>query len=213
MEIVRRKINELVPADYNPRIQLKFSDPEYQALKKSIERFGLVIPIIENKSTGNIVGGHQRLTILKDMGWEEVEVVQVELSLNEEKALNLALNKIKGDFDKKALPIVLQEIKEAGIELEDLGFSKSELEGMFPKQNNVDFLFGDQSDNPYMGEDEEQHADTVVCKIGKYRIEIPTEDFEAQLAEIRYRNGFVESKVTNEIKLRLLYGKEWESHC
>jgi len=79
MEVRRMKVNEINPAPYNPRIDLKPGDPEYEALKKSIERFGLVDPLIWNKRTNRLVGGHQRLKVLKDLGYETADVVVVDL--------------------------------------------------------------------------------------------------------------------------------------
>ncbi len=70
---------ELLPADYNPRKDLKPGDPEYDKLKRSIEQFGYVEPVIWNKVTGRVVGGHQRLKVLIDMGITEVECVVVEM--------------------------------------------------------------------------------------------------------------------------------------
>ena len=93
MLIEKKKVTELIPADYNPRKDLKPGDPEYEKLKRSIEQFGYVEPVIWNQTTGRVVGGHQRLKVLIDMGITEVECVVVELSEEKEKALNVALNK------------------------------------------------------------------------------------------------------------------------
>ena len=68
MLIERKKVADLIPAEYNPRKDLKPGDPEYEKLKRSIEQFGYVEPVIWNKTTGHIVGGHQRLKVLIDMG-------------------------------------------------------------------------------------------------------------------------------------------------
>lgn len=97
--IKKMKLNELIPADYNPR---KISKDAFQGLKKSVERFGLVQPIIYNEAKNRIVGGHQRLKVLQDQGVEEVDVVVVHIEDDdEEKALNVTLNnpKITGEFD------------------------------------------------------------------------------------------------------------------
>ena len=104
MEIRREKISELNPAAYDPRIQLKPGDPEFERLKESINTFGNVEPIVWNKRTKNVVGGHQRLAVLKALGVTETEVSVVDLSMEEEKLLNVALNKIKGDWDYDKLP-------------------------------------------------------------------------------------------------------------
>lgn len=117
MEFVRKKIDELVPADYNPRKDLQEADKEYQDIKRGIQTYGLVIPLIMNKRTGNLVNGHQRLKVLKALGWTEVDVSVVDMDDKKEKALNLALSRIDGDFDNKALTNVMSEIRAAGIDL------------------------------------------------------------------------------------------------
>ena len=110
MEIVKIKVKEINPAPYNPRKDLKPGDVEYEKLKKSIETFGYVDPIVYNRRTGNLVGGHMRLKILIEKGVEEVEASIVDFPLEKEKALNLALNKIQGDWDEDKLAVLLEEL-------------------------------------------------------------------------------------------------------
>lgn len=74
----KRKLCDLTAAEYNPRKALTPEDSEYQKIKRSIEEFGYVDPIIINED-GTIIGGHQRCTVLKDLGWKEVDVVVVSL--------------------------------------------------------------------------------------------------------------------------------------
>ena len=69
MQIVKKKIDDLKAATYNPRKDLKPGDKEYEKLKRSITEFGYVEPVIWNERTGTVVGGHQRLKVLKDLGW------------------------------------------------------------------------------------------------------------------------------------------------
>ena len=85
MLIEKKNTAELLPADYNPRKDLKPGDPEYDKLKRSIEQFGYVEPVIWNKVTGRVVGGHQRLKVLIDMGITEVECVVVEMDAEKER--------------------------------------------------------------------------------------------------------------------------------
>ncbi len=212
MEIVRKKIDELVPAGYNPRKDLQEADKEYQDIKNNILTFGLVLPLVENKRTGNLVNGHQRLKVLKALGWEEVDVNVVDLDEKQEKALNLALSRIDGDFDAKALTNVMYEIKAAGIDLMSLGFTKAEVEKMFPKQMEVESLFGQDADNPFVDYDEEPEETEVTAMVGKYRFSMEKGKMEEVMGKIRYRNGFVKEKVENEIKLRLFYGEEWRNN-
>ena len=104
MQIELKKVKDLIPADYNPRKDLKPGDPEYEKLKRSLKQFGYVEPVIWNQTTGRVVGGHQRLKVLIDMGVSEVECVIVEMDEEKEKALNVALNKISGEWDKVSWP-------------------------------------------------------------------------------------------------------------
>lgn len=100
MDIQKIPANRLNAAVYNPRKDLKPGDREYEKLKRSIAEFGYVEPVIWNRQTGNVVGGHQRLKVLVDLGQREIDCVVVDLDLQQEKALNIALNKIQGDWDE-----------------------------------------------------------------------------------------------------------------
>lgn len=110
MIIRRMRLDDLFPAEYNPRKALKPGDPEYEKLKRSITEFGLVEPLIWNERRARLVGGHQRLTVLRDMGVSEVDVSVVDLDEEREKALNVALNKISGEWDEKALAELLASL-------------------------------------------------------------------------------------------------------
>ena len=68
MQIIRKRISELIPAPYNPRKDIQPGDPEYEKLKRSLEEFGYVEPVIWNARTGYVVGGHQRLKVLRELG-------------------------------------------------------------------------------------------------------------------------------------------------
>ena len=87
MIIEKKNTADLLPADYNPRKDLKPGDAEYEKLKRSIEQFGYVEPVIWNQTTGRVVGGHQRLKVLMDMGMTEVDCVVVAMDEDKEKAL------------------------------------------------------------------------------------------------------------------------------
>lgn len=130
MRIEKRKIDELIPAIYNPRKDLTIDDAEYKKIKRSIETFGYVDPIIVNERTGVIVGGHQRLKVLKDLGYEEIEVSVVDLDEQQEKALNVALNKISGEWDFELLKDLLEELDDGSFDLELTGFDMDEIEGL-----------------------------------------------------------------------------------
>ena len=87
MKIITLPVSDLHPADYNPRKDLAPGDKQYEKLARSIETFGYVEPIVWNRTTGNIVGGHQRLKVLVQKGYTEVQVVEVELNEQEERIL------------------------------------------------------------------------------------------------------------------------------
>jgi ParB-like chromosome segregation protein Spo0J len=128
MEIQKISIDQLKPAKYNPRKNLKPGDPEYDKIKRSIQEFGYVEPVIQNKRTGNIVGGHQRLKILKELGETEIECVIVDMDEAHEKALNIALNKITGQWNMPMLKDLLQELDAGAIDMALTGFDVQELE-------------------------------------------------------------------------------------
>lgn len=130
MEIVKKSIESLIPADYNPRKDLTPSDPEYQRLKRSVEEFGYVEPVIYNKRTGVVVGGHQRLKVLKELGFKEIDCVEIDIDEVKEKALNVALNKISGSWDDVKLKELLTELTDLDYDVELTGFTVSELESL-----------------------------------------------------------------------------------
>ena len=131
MVIERKSTADLIPADYNPRKDLKPGDPEYEKLKRSLEQFGYVEPVIWNKTTGHVVGGHQRLKVLIDMGITEVECVVVELPEDKEKALNIALNKISGDWDKDKLAVLIADLQSTAFDVSLTGFDAAEIDDLF----------------------------------------------------------------------------------
>lgn len=96
MIIEKKKISDLIPAPYNPR---QSTAKQEKHLKESLEKFGLVEPIIFNKQTGYIVGGHFRVRELKKLGIKEVECVIVDLNEADEKELNIRLNANTGSWD------------------------------------------------------------------------------------------------------------------
>lgn len=131
MEIRRVPVDRLNPAAYNPRRDLRPGDAGYDKLARSMEKFGCVEPVVWNQRTGNVVGGHQRLKILRAAGETEIEVSVVDLSETDEKALNVALNKISGEWDQEALSRLLQELTDAaGVDETLTGFDPSELDAL-----------------------------------------------------------------------------------
>ncbi len=108
-------------------LKLKPSDEEYIKIKNSILEFGYVAPVIINADM-TVIGGHQRLKVLKELGYEEIQCIVVDLDKNKEKALNLALNKISGEWDNDKLEAILAELKETDIDINITGFSNDEVD-------------------------------------------------------------------------------------
>lgn len=133
------KRSQISLADYNPR---RITAEARKLLKKNLETVGLMGGIIYNKTTGNLVSGHQRLTLLdKDNKYKpaqdgkppqndyDIEVTQVELSIEDEKKQNIFLNnpQAQGEFDKDKLKVVMEDIKFD----EDTGFTKRQSMSIF----------------------------------------------------------------------------------
>lgn len=142
MEIRKVKVIDLRPAEYNPRQDLKPGDREYEKIARSIDEFGYVEPIVWNETTGNIVGGHQRLKILIERGETEVEVSVVRLNEHDEKVLNVALNKITGRWDTGKLTDLLKELQAEGA-MEVTGFEDWELDALSMQYDHIDDLLNE----------------------------------------------------------------------
>ena len=124
MEIVNVPINDLKEADYNPR---QMTEKQVADLTASIREFGLVDPIIVNKHLDRmnvVVGGHQRLKIARSEGFKDIPVVYVDLSLEQEKKLNLRLNRNNGEWNWETLAnnFSIEELMEVGFDKKDLNF-------------------------------------------------------------------------------------------
>lgn len=144
MNIKTIKISDIRIGAYNPRKKLKPGDPVFEQLKSSIERWSLVEPLVINERTGVLVGGHQRLTVCKELGLKEVQAVVVDLSPEREKLLNLSLNKISGDWDYDKLEDIFREFEAE--ELTITGFSSAEIEGLIKNTDEtVDTVIAERS--------------------------------------------------------------------
>ena len=180
MQFQSYKIADLIPASYNPRKKLKPGDKEYEKIKNSIREFGYVEPIIIN-SDMTIIGGHQRATVLADLGYTEVECIVVDIDKNKEKALNVALNKITGEWNKELLADLIKDLEDSEFDVSITGFEPPEIEQLF---NSV-------HDKKIMEDDfdvEAELAKPIVAKtgdvwlLGKHRVIcgdsiLPDEDF------------------------------------
>lgn len=141
MKIEKVKIEDLKVAEYNPRIELKEDDESYKRIKASIEEFGYVDPIIINKRNMVVIGGHQRLNILKNMNYKEVECVILNLDEKQEKRLNLSLNKNNGYWDNAKLEDLFNELDLSEEELFATGFNTDEIKSL--NSNFIDDLLDD----------------------------------------------------------------------
>ncbi len=127
---------DLRPAAYNPRKKLKAGDKEYEKIKSSILEFGYVEPIIVNYDM-TVIGGHQRLTVLKDLGYTEAQCVVLHIEdENKVKALNVALNKISGEWNEQLLADLLVDLQNADFNTDLTGFEPAEIDQLFSKVHN-----------------------------------------------------------------------------
>lgn len=141
MQIERKKIRDMDRAAYNPRIELIPGDTEYENLRRSITTYGLIIPVVWNKRTNRIVGGHQRLTVLENEGETEADVSVVDLDETQERQLNVALNKVEGGWDEEKLADLLAEL---GEDATLTGFTQQEIDSL---TNDIESLIdGDTVD-------------------------------------------------------------------
>lgn len=156
------KISKLKLAEYNPR---KMTDKDLNNLKKSLERWGFVQPIVVNKDF-TVIGGHQRIRAWKEMGNDTVPVMQISITKKEEKALNLALNRISGDWDTDKLFAVINDLRVED-ELNFTGFDEKEVSQI------LDQFLEDEEE-----EDIEKLMETIpakakkgeIYKLGKHRL-------------------------------------------
>ena len=139
MEIVNIPVEQLKPAEYNPR---QATEKQFNDLKKSIEKFGIVDPIIVNKRTQRIVGGHFRVKVAKSMGIKELPVVYVDLDDEAEKELNIRLNRNLGEWDWDLLANFDKNL------LQEWGFENKELDFKFGIKDESESL-GYSIDCPY----------------------------------------------------------------
>lgn len=168
MEIKELPLKELKPAAYNPRKKLKKGDKEYEKIKQSLLKFGYVDPIIVNEDL-TVIGGHQRLTVLKDLDYETAKCVIVKLSKEDEKALNIALNKITGQWDDALLADLLLDLQESDFNLDLTSFEPPEIDNILSNVHDKEL-----SEDEFDVEEElkkptvSRHGD--IWQLGKHRV-------------------------------------------
>ncbi len=139
MNLQRIPVEQLKPAKYNPRKDLKPGDPAYEKIRRSLNTFGYVDPVIWNEATGNIVGGHQRFKVLVAEGATEIDCVVVHIeNPQDEKALNVALNKAVGEWEPVALADLLADLQSSGYDVGATGFDAAEINDLFSQVHNQD---------------------------------------------------------------------------
>lgn len=168
MEIKELPLKELKPAAYNPRKKLKKGDKEYEKIKQSLLKFGYVDPIIVNEDL-TVIGGHQRLTVLKDLDYETAKCVIVDLPKEDEKALNIALNKITGQWDEALLADLLLDLQESDFNLDLTGFEPPEIDDILSnvhdkKLSEDEFDVEEELKKPTVS----RHGD--IWQLGKHRV-------------------------------------------
>ncbi|MDU4847512.1 site-specific DNA-methyltransferase [Clostridium sp.] len=130
MEFKKLKIDLLIPAEYNPRKKLKPGDAEFEKIKNSINEFGYVDPVIVNKDL-TVIGGHQRISVLKALGFAEIDCVIIDVDKTKEKALNIALNKITGEWNKELLADLIKDLQDLDYNTSFTGFDPPEIDALF----------------------------------------------------------------------------------
>jgi len=130
MEIKNKKCSELIGAEYNPR---ELTEKQYSDLKDSLLRFGVVDPVLINVNPDRkniIVGGHQRKRVWEELGNKTIPCVELDLTLEQERELNVRLNKNTGQFDMEALANYFdtEELTEWGFEAFEFGINETEEE-------------------------------------------------------------------------------------
>lgn len=103
---------------------------EFRKIKNSIQKFGYVEPVIVNFDM-TIIGGHQRVTVLSDLEYTEIDCIVIDIDKNKEKALNIALNKITGEWNKELLADWIKDLQDSDFDVAFTGFEPPEIEQLF----------------------------------------------------------------------------------
>ena len=205
IDIEKIDINSLVPADYNPR---KISDKDYANLKNSIDEFGIVSPIIINLEDNTIISGHQRFDVLYyennvselyllrlgDIGWVFTETDLKIKDKNYEKTLNLALNRIHGEFDEEKVNTILVELEELKLD---------SLTGFDLALDDIDYDFIERiEDTEYIEEEEDDEIDDEIIEEESiiYEEEEKEEDNKETIEEIKFEETTKKNEENNRIR-------------
>ena len=137
------------------------SDEAYKMLKASVQNFGYVDPIVVNIRTMTVIGGHQRLEILKDLKFNYAECVILDLDEETEKKLNLSLNKNSGYWDNDKLADLFNELHLSEEEMFATGFTKTEVDNL-----NTDFI-SDLLEDEYVTANKQLDQFSITFNISK----------------------------------------------
>ncbi|MBD5504608.1 MAG: ParB N-terminal domain-containing protein [Lachnospiraceae bacterium] len=203
MEIKVIRIEDIRESEFNPRVRLEKGSPEYEQIEASLREFGFIEPLVVNEHNMRLVGGHQRLQVLRDTGVAEVECVMInEPDEDREKVLCLALNKIKGDWDMEKLTALLGD---EDVSVFPTGFLDGEID--------LDKYLEDTPEDP-MGGDDETDAEaeleedlrnvSTVIKIGSYSFTVKAPEYYALLEDIRDKGIFEPAAIKEELQRRIL---------
>jgi len=176
------KVTDLIPSEYNPR---KWSEEQVEQLKESIQRFGIVDPIIANIADNRrniVIGGHFRLEVAKQLGYKEIPVVYVNIpELERERELNLRLNKNQGEFDYSLLAKFDENI------LSGIGFSSEEIDNIFDIDDTNTEIFDLEKELKKLKIDEIKFQKGDVYALGDSRLMCGDSTIEAEV--IKLMNG------------------------
>lgn len=205
MEIRKIQIEDIQESEFNPRVRLEKDSPEYKQIDASIREFGFIEPLVVNEHNMRLVGGHQRLQVLKDTGAAEVECVMInEPDEDREKVLCLALNRIKGEWDMEKLAVLLGD---DNVSVFPTGFSEEEID-LDKRLENIseDMLGGDDDVDAEADSDpEEDRRDAgTVIKIGGYSFTVKAPEYYALLEDIRDNGIFEPDEIKEELQRRIL---------
>jgi DNA modification methylase len=169
MEYEQIDIESVKEADYNPR---KISEKDFNNLKKSIKEHGQLRPLIINKNSGNLISGHQMLKVAKELNWKKLDVIYKELSIEQEKALNIAMNKISGQFDEDKLIDLLMDIDEKNEDLlGSTGFSTEEINYLLGlKERDKEDMFAVSVEDEYTGKNKYGIQEGDIIKLDNHTI-------------------------------------------
>lgn len=215
------KLADLVHPPYNPRVQIERDTPEYDALKRSLEQHELVEPLVVNLCNMHCVGGNQRLTVMRDMGFEEETCVVIEQPDElKEKELCLALNKIKGRWDTEKIGELLRDDAvldfETGFDLDEVKSYRAIEEAAATDGDDLDELENDTEEPDTLDELEEAAEDELEddteepeaygtsAKIGQIKIKLTADEYDELLNSIRDDGIFAEKDISAEMKRRIL---------